>query len=587
MTIPAARFTGPSLAALAAVLAAGCSSGGGHAPLTCEPMLPAPAGTPFAPTGADCDATPAVPPGQPFTLSGTVTYDFVPARYDPATGAGGLDFGAAAQRPVRGAAVEIRQCATVLQTATTDENGRYTATFVPGFTGRVYVAVLARTADPPVQVQDNTDGDAVWAVATPLDAPTSTLDVRATHGWDGCAYGPWRIAGPFAILDDVYTAAHRLLALPRDVPFASFPLAVNWSPQNVPSSYDDPATGAIGTTHYDPALRQIFVLGADGIDTDEFDREVVVHEWGHYFTDTFSRADTTGGAHSFGWVLDPRTAFDEGLASALAAMLLQQTIYADTYWGPAGMDAGGWDVENAPSPTDDPSPGPFSELSVIRALWDLYDSGTNEPFDGAALGLAPIHDALVGPLRSSIAFTTIGSFIAGLKQTLGNVAATNAAIDGVLAHYDVGPITDGWGTGDVALRAIYTDVAAPTATPASLTATLSAFTCQGAFCVSWAWNERPQNQYFVFTASGTTATVTSTATQDVDLEAYHFGSCAGSTPCGLLGGAWGPTGNETISFATAPGEVYLVALTGWGGYDPHNPVPSPGTYTATLTFSSN
>jgi len=64
----------------------------------------------------------------------------------------------------------------------------------------------------------------------------------------------------------------------------------------------------------------------------------------------------------------------------------------------------------------------------------------------------------------------------------------------------------------------------------------------------------------------------------VDLEAYHSGT--------LLDGAWSASGNETISFATSPSQVYVVVLTGWGGYDSRNPVPSPGRYTATVTFAS-
>src|SRR3990172_9305027 len=41
------------------------------------------------------------------TLSGTVEYDFVPATFDPPTGAGGLDFAQAARRPVRDATVQV------------------------------------------------------------------------------------------------------------------------------------------------------------------------------------------------------------------------------------------------------------------------------------------------------------------------------------------------------------------------------------------------------------------------------------------------------------------------------------------------
>jgi hypothetical protein len=221
-------------------------------------------------------------------------------------------------------------------------------------------------------------------------------------------------------------------------------------------------------------------------------------------------------------------------------------------------------VETAPSPTDDPSPGPFSELSLIRAIWDLYDdSGTAETFDTASVGLGPIYDTLVGPERTTAALTTIASFITGLKAQAG-VDAT--AVDGVLAHYGIGAITSEFGDGDAAMRAIYREVAAM---PLSTSVTFDA----NAFP-----NQRLQNQYFVLTAPGTHVTVTSSCSWDVDL----YGVQAG----GLLAAAESASGNETIGFDTQPGLTYVVVVTGWGGVDPAHPVPAPGTYTATIGFTT-
>ena len=546
MKIAVAGFSRRPLLAALSVLATAClqsskSSGTGN---TSPPPPP-----------DTCDGVPAIPAGQPFTVSGNVTYDFVPATYDPSTSVGGLDFARSEQRPVREAVVEVRQCETVRATTTTDGAGHYSATFTPTATGQVAVYVLARVASPPLLVRDNTS-NATWAVAQQIASTSATLDLHATHGWTGTHYGSSRIAAPFAILDSMYTASRRLLDLPRAVPFDSVPLAVNWSPQNTPAS--------IGTSYYDPSLRQIFLLGAEGIDTDEFDREVIVHEWGHYFEDSFSRSDSFGGPHGFGDVLDPRLSFGEGYASAFAAMLLQQTIYADTYWGSFGMDAFGWDVETRPSPTDDPTPGALSELSVIRAMWDLYDSGTNEPaFDGVALGLGPIYDTLVGPERTTPALTTLASFVAGLKAQSGVDPAAAAAVDAVLAHHGIGPITTEWGDGDTQLSLMFRDVAVPSSFTESLDG-------------SYRWNERPQNQYYVFTAAGTHVTVTSSSTLDVDLYGVHVGT--------ILAAAESTSGNETIGFDTTPGEVYVVVLTGWGGISSGQ--SGVGAYTATIGFAS-
>ncbi len=574
MSHAAARLPCRALAAALAAAAAACSSGGGH-----EPNPPPP---PPPPTTLRCDVAPAVPANVAFTVSGTATYDFVPATYNPATDSGTLSFASAAPRPIRGADVQVWQCgnANPLASTTTDETGHYTVAFTPGPQGEVGVFVLARVspgvagASAAIQVVDNTSAGAIWTVGAALASASATLDVHATSGWTGSSYGPGRIAGPFAILDDLYTAERRLLDLPRAVAFDSVPLTVNWSPLNVPSycgqQSPDYTTGCIGTSFYDPSVRQIFVLGADGHDTDEYDREVIVHEWGHYFEDNFSRADSPGGSHGFGDVLDPRLAFGEGYASAFAAILLQQTIYADTGWlAPGIIGAFGWDVENVPLPTDDPYPGPFSELSVIRTMWDLYDAPTTpgstaEAWDGIATGLGPIYDTLVGPEKNTHALTTIASFVAGLKQQPG---VDGAAVDTLLAHSSIGPIADEFGAGDPDFASIYTDVAAPSMVPFPVTATLDGTS---------AWNQASQNHYYVFTATGTTATVSSACPYDVDLYGMHVGQIPTAV-------AESTSGYETIRFATTPGEIYVVIVTGWGGVSSGQSI---GSYSATITFSN-
>ena len=62
------------------------------------------------------------------TVSGTVTYDFLPAVYDPGTGTGG--FGTATRRPVRSAVVQAMRGPTILGTpGSTDASGHYALTF--------------------------------------------------------------------------------------------------------------------------------------------------------------------------------------------------------------------------------------------------------------------------------------------------------------------------------------------------------------------------------------------------------------------------------------------------------------------------
>jgi Big-like domain-containing protein len=503
-----------------------------------------------------------VAPGTGITIEGTVAYDFVPATYDPATDSGTLAFGAAAQRPVRGAIVRAMQGATVLTSTYTDELGRYALTF-PTTTGTISVTALAKTQSPPIQVEDNTDGDAIWAIAASVPAANGTLNLHATHGWTGSSYSAVaRSAAPFAILDSMYTAAKAFM----DIRSPSFPtLAVRWSPDNVSSSTYNPAIGFIYTSHFSPSENAIYILGKDGEDTDEYDSHVIVHEWSHYFEENLSRSDSPGGSHGMGDVLDPRLSFGEGYATALAAILLGDPIYADTgWWNGYSLDAFGFDAETVPTPTDDCvgypcvvglNPGPFSEMSIIRAFYDLCDdSGSAESWDAIAVPLGTIYDVLVGPEKTTPALTTIASFITGLKGAGVDAAAVNA----VLAHYSIGAITDEWGTGDSDLRAMYRNVSVPS--------TGNSFTFDG----TSDWNMQDRNRYFVFTATGTSATVTSACSYDVDLYAYRSGE--------LLDFDESYDGNETLNFATTPGNVYVIWVNGYAN--------TGGNYSGTINVST-
>jgi hypothetical protein len=497
--------------------------------------------------------------GSGVTITGTVTYDFVPATYNPATDSGTLQFSASYQKPVRGAVVRVMQGGNQLGETTTDGTGHYAIKF--GGAGTVSVVALAKTVAPPIQVEDNTDGDAVWAIATSVAAVNATVNLHATHGWIGSSYNATaRTAAPFAILDSMYTAAKGFLDAGRTVAFPA--LKVNWSPDNVSSSTYNPPAGLIVTSHYLPTDGEIYILGKDGDDTDEFDSHVIVHEWAHYFENNLSRSDSPGGPHGLGDVLDPRLAFGEGYGTALAAMLLPESIYADTGWWAGTLDAFGFDAEMSAGWNDDfdgsgtgLNPGPFSEMSIIRLLYDLWDSGTNEAFDTVSIGLGTFYDVLVGPERTTDALTTIASFITGLKAQPGVNAA---AVDSLLARYSIGAISDQWGTGDADLRAMYRNVSVPSAG--------NAFTLDGRFDP----NMQQQNRYLVFAATGSSATVTSASAQDVDLEAYHQGV--------LLDYDWSNDGYETLNFATTPGDVYVIVLNGWGELN--------RTYSATVNIST-
>jgi hypothetical protein len=497
-------------------------------------------------------------------VSGTVTYDFLPALYDPVNETGG--FGAATEKPVRAAVVQVLRGATVLGTPTsTDPNGHYALTFDdPGGAGNLAVVALAKTAGAPsIQVQDNTDGNAIWAVGAPLDPNATTLNLRATSGWTGTHFdAAKRTAAPFAVLDSMYGAAMAYVAARPSVIFPA--LQVNWSPQNAPGGDGStPTTGNIGTSHFSRQDNQIYVLGADQVDTDEFDSHVIVHEWAHFFDRNVSRGDSPGGSHGPGELLDPRLAFSEGNASAFAAMVLPHSMYVDTNWsGPGGaLAAFGFDAETEPSPTDDPRPGAFSETSVMRLLYDLFDPA-NEAFDGIALGLGSVYDVLTGHQKNTRFLTTIGSFVTGVRALPG---VNGSALDDLLARYQIGPITTDYGTGDTlggdtgGLEAMYVHVTDfPTSTGIQLGGNDSA-------------NKWSQNQYYWFTGTGDPVTIEVTSTEDIMLHGYEDGGDLGFVDD--VNGA----GTEIVSGPTTAGTICIIDLVGF---------PTPNDNDITLRFTS-
>jgi hypothetical protein len=199
-------------------------------------------------------------------------------------------------------------------------------------------------------------------------------------------------------------------------------LTYGWSEGNQPAKAPGPPNpdpkvaynqGFLGSgAHYLSSLKTVFLSGAVNNNTDEYDTQVILHEWGHYFQGMFSRDDTTGGSHATDNILDPRMSFSEGFATAFAAMLSGDHIYVDTL-GPGQAAAGWMDLEA------NRHRGFYSEDGIAEFLWDLHDHNETQAetsdwgsFDDAVeLKLRPFLDALMGGVKTTPAFTTIYAFL--------------------------------------------------------------------------------------------------------------------------------------------------------------------------------
>ena len=401
-----------------------------------------------------CSATPIAQ--ATVTVTGQIAFERVPFHTDPSQG---LDYSAIRDEPAREVVVEVLSAATnaPLATTATDANGQYSVAVASNTTVFVRAKAQSRHAAPgwDVQVLNNTNDDALYVLDSTsfcTDSATITRNLTAASGWPdfgGNTYSGTRASAPFAILDSVYRAVQFLRAN-GGAPLALPALSFYWSPENRSSSNWNPAIGAIlsGTQFlnepFDGFPAGIYVLGQEGIDTDEFDQHVIVHEFQHFLEDSISRTESPAGQHSINERLDMRLAFSEGFANAFSAMVLDDPIYRDSY----GTRQGEVFAVNFESNSYDPA-GWFNEGTVQSVIWDLYDTAADAQ-DAVALGFSPMLDALTNELRNGSALTSLYPFVAALKQDVG---APVGAIDTLLQERQVFG-TDAYGAGETNFASI-------------------------------------------------------------------------------------------------------------------------------------
>ncbi len=370
-------------------------------------------------------------------ILGKITYDRVPVAIEYG-GIAKLDYNHIKKLPARDILVKaIDTTGKTVATTSTDKKGKYR--LVVPINSIVKIRAYARMYKKDywdVIVVDNTNSKSLYVIDGEYHNSGTKKSIRNLHassGWTGEDYTKPRISAPFAILDSIYQAMSRVREADREAKFPK--LTVNWSINNIAAS-GDANSGQIITSNYD-GERGLWILGDANSDTDEFDNHIIIHEWGHYFEDQFSRADNIGGSHSPGEALDIRVAFGEGWGNAWSGIATDDPIYFDTS---GYKQSGGWymDLENGAQE----NAGWYSEGSVQRILYDLYDK-TNEAHDKTSLGFKPIYRVLVGAEKNTPAFTSIFSFIDALKRENPNQKRN---IDKTVAYENINSIKDAYGT---------------------------------------------------------------------------------------------------------------------------------------------
>ncbi len=398
------------------------------------------------------------PAGTTVTVSGTVSYQFVP----PNAACNGLNFSATFVRPIRGATVVLlnNSGAEIARMASTDSGAYSFADVAANSSVRIRVLAESKRVGLPnwdVEIRDNVNTSAAppplesrpkYSIESTLFDTGSndlTRNLTAATGWGGSAYSAPRAAAPFAILDTIYTGMQFIAAADPGVSLP--PLDVFWSVNNTADPSDLPIEDAIDAgelegSFYIFGTGFLFLTGDANGDTDEFDDHIVGHEWGHFLDDTIFRADSPGGTHFLGDRLDSRLAWGEGWPSALAAMFLNDPAYCET--GTPGTSEG-FEINSEGGFFG--GQGWFDEVGINRFVYDLWDTDS-EGTDTGSVGFEPIYDVMTGGLRSSAAWANIFTFAVELKALVD--ANGDALIDSQLGDEQTvqGAALDIWATNE-------------------------------------------------------------------------------------------------------------------------------------------
>ena len=280
------------------------------------------------------------------------------------------------QIPARGIVVEVVRSldGAAVATGLTDSEGRYAITY-GAHEGQAYalrVLAVVSVGGYRAVVRDRTEARAIYAMEGEAVAPDpgqiERVDLLASH--EAAVGGALHIA-------DVTGEGFGFVAgfTERGMP----PLTYRWAPGE--------AFGC-GSCFSDNTIS----LGGQLEDPDEFDDDIILHEFGHYFVRNLSADSSPGGTHR-DLRVSPRLAYGEGLAYFFASLVQGDPLVVDNFLG----DARTIDLEAVTQQmevredffgtSNGEITGDLREEIVGAILWDAFDPADEaEPFDRVEIG---------------------------------------------------------------------------------------------------------------------------------------------------------------------------------------------------------
>jgi hypothetical protein len=353
-----------------------------------------------------------------FTVSGTLSYE--DRTYGESTSSStGYGFTGTTLKPIRHAIVEVLDSSgSVLATTASGDAGQY-AVHASG-QGDMLLRVRAQSRSPDVTVRDL--GNRILAVTKPFTVRegTITLDAEVPYLLGGADF----IGGAFNLLDVFSAGAEFVKSQSGRLPD---PLTAFWQPGTGISTTGFCTPSASGC----PNGAGIYVLGgvpgAAAGDHDEYDDDVLWHEYGHFLEYQFGNLDSLGNGHQLGDSRqDLRLAWSEGWSNYFSGAVkdwlrtegsgvpsadpaLAEGFYIDTLNDDAQIA-----VDFSAGSLGTPQYYASNESAVAKVLWNLHD----------ALGTGAVWSRFANALPKRQFPANLESYWNAWMRATGNDAAT-------------------------------------------------------------------------------------------------------------------------------------------------------------------
>ncbi|MEM9864011.1 MAG: hypothetical protein AAF938_20595 [Myxococcota bacterium] len=305
-------------------------------------------------------------PLPPTTLAGRVTYE--DRIFDDSGFTGEL-----VVRPSRRTEVSLFSGTRQVAATLTDDEGRYV---FEGIEDAVNVRARARSHSGAYVTQVRSRRGRIFELTSPWAPGDGALNFDATTE---------NLGGAFNIAD---VSLNAFDAIARFVEGDAPTLTFAWDPGEA---------WPCGSCY----SRNVVSLGGQPEDTDEYDDDIILHEFGHYFVEHFSADDSPGGPHRDRQV-SPVLAYGEGVAYFFTLFVTGRKTVVDTFEGSVRtidyenyLQNGG--DRDAFRGTTGGLGGRLREELIGGVLLDAFDApSADEPFDTLALGEAATMRLLVG-----------------------------------------------------------------------------------------------------------------------------------------------------------------------------------------------